>query len=192
MPRSRDLPRACPGAETHRQQLLDPPHGQPLCRHPAPPSIAMAALEARSLLTHETILLRMPHPAGVGGIVRMLGGLRSERWAPSRQNRGRHQIGIGVRLALESAARARPLAGKLVYQRVMHGHFGALDSGFGTATLGRKPIVRIPIDSSDSCRCFPVNIGDRLAGEKHPLLHPAYPPPASRIKDASRCPSRHP
>jgi hypothetical protein len=28
-----DLPGARPGAETHRQQLLDPPHGQPLCRH---------------------------------------------------------------------------------------------------------------------------------------------------------------
>jgi hypothetical protein len=34
----------------------------------------------------------------------MVGGLRLERWAPSRQNDGRHQIGIGGRLTSESAA----------------------------------------------------------------------------------------
>ena len=62
----------------------------------------MAALEARSLLTHETI--RSPdarYPAGVGGIIGMVGGLRLERWAASRQNAGRHQIGIGGRLTSE-------------------------------------------------------------------------------------------
>ena len=31
-----------PNAEAHRHQLLDPPHGQPLCRHPTPPLIAIA------------------------------------------------------------------------------------------------------------------------------------------------------
>jgi hypothetical protein len=43
------------------------------------------------------------YPAGAGGIVRMLGGLRSEPWAPSLHNGGRHQIGIGGRLTSESA-----------------------------------------------------------------------------------------
>jgi len=63
----------------------------PLCRHPAPPSIAMAALEARSSLTRETILASArPAQTGVGGTVRTVGGLRSERWAPSDQNAGRH------------------------------------------------------------------------------------------------------
>src|SRR3954453_14915545 len=33
----------------------------------------------------------------------MVGGLRLERWAPSLQNGGRHQIGSGGRLTLESA-----------------------------------------------------------------------------------------
>ena len=65
----------------------------------------MAALEARSLLTRETILSPdARYPAGVGGIIGMVGGLRSERWTPSRQNNGRHQIGIGGRLTSESAA----------------------------------------------------------------------------------------
>jgi hypothetical protein len=32
-----------------------------------------------------------------------VGGLRLERWAASRQNNGRHQIGIGGRLTSESA-----------------------------------------------------------------------------------------
>jgi len=64
----------------------------------------MAALEARSLLTRETIRsLDALYPAGVGGIIGMVGGLRLERWAPSRQNAGRHQIGIGGRLTSESA-----------------------------------------------------------------------------------------
>ncbi|MGA9866039.1 MAG: UvrD-helicase domain-containing protein [Acetobacteraceae bacterium] len=39
----------------------------------------------------------------MGGIVRMVGGLRSEPWAPSAQNAGRHQIGIGGRLTSEPA-----------------------------------------------------------------------------------------
>lgn len=75
---------------------------------------------------------------------------------------------------------ARPL------YRAWHGHFIALDSRFGTATLSRKPIVRIPIDSTDSWRRVPVNIEDGSAEGKRPLLHPACPPPSSRIKDASR------
>src|SRR3954449_9834960 len=66
----------------------------------------MAALKARSLLTGETILSPDAlHPTGVGGIIRMVGGLRLERWAPSPQNGGRHQIGSGGRLTLESAGR---------------------------------------------------------------------------------------
>jgi hypothetical protein len=65
----------------------------------------MAALEARSLLTRETISSPDAlYPAGVGGIIGMVGGLRLERWAASRQNNGRHQIGIGGRLTSESAA----------------------------------------------------------------------------------------
>ena len=47
-----------------------------------------------------------PYPAWVSGIVRTVGGLRLERWAPSRQNAGRHQIGIGGRLTLKSAGGA--------------------------------------------------------------------------------------
>src|SRR4051812_21271029 len=47
--------------------------------------------------------------SGVGGIVRTVGGLRLERWAPSPQNGGRHQIGRGGRLTLESAAVAHHL-----------------------------------------------------------------------------------
>jgi hypothetical protein len=43
------------------------------------------------------------YPPGVGGIIGTVGGLRLERWAPSRQNPGRHQIGIGGRLTSESA-----------------------------------------------------------------------------------------
>jgi hypothetical protein len=39
----------------------------------------------------------------VGGIIRMVGGLRSEPWAPSAQNAGRLQIGIGGRLTSETA-----------------------------------------------------------------------------------------
>jgi hypothetical protein len=64
----------------------------------------MAALEARSLLTCETI--HSTRSTWVGGILRMVGGLRSEPWAPSNQNAGRHQIGIGGRLALEFARNA--------------------------------------------------------------------------------------
>jgi len=30
----------------------------------------------------------------VGGIIRMVGGFRLERWAPSAQNAGRYQWGI--------------------------------------------------------------------------------------------------
>jgi len=64
----------------------------------------MAALEARSSLTCETILSSAcPAQPGVGGTVRTVGGLRSERWAPSNQNAGRHQIGMGGRLTSESA-----------------------------------------------------------------------------------------
>jgi transposase len=64
----------------------------------------MAALEARSLLTRETILSPDAlYPAGVGGIIGMVGGLRLKQWARSRQNAGRHQIGIGGRLTSESA-----------------------------------------------------------------------------------------
>ena len=66
----------------------------------------MAALEARSLLTGETIPSPDAlYPTGVGGIVRMVGGLRLERWGPSAQNGGRLQIGRGGRLTLESALR---------------------------------------------------------------------------------------
>ncbi len=43
------------------------------------------------------------YPLGVGGIIRTVGGLRSERWAPSPQNGGRLQIGMGGQDALESA-----------------------------------------------------------------------------------------
>jgi hypothetical protein len=64
----------------------------------------MAALEARSLLTRETVPSPDAlYPLGVGGIVRTVGGLRSERWAPSPQNSGRLEIGMGGRDALESA-----------------------------------------------------------------------------------------
>ena len=64
----------------------------------------MAALEARSLLTRETIPSPdARYPNRVGGIVRMVGGLRLEWWAPSRQKDGRHQIGIGGRFTSESA-----------------------------------------------------------------------------------------
>ena len=83
----------------------------------------MAALEARSLLTRETIRsLDALYPAGVGGIIGMVGGLRLERWAPSRQNAGRHQIGIGKRPTSESASWNRcsyvkdPRTGKRVAQ----------------------------------------------------------------------------
>ena len=70
----------------------------------------MAALEARSLLTRETIPSPdARYPNRVGGIVRMMGGLRLEWWAPSRQNGGRHQIGIGGRLTSESAYEATGL-----------------------------------------------------------------------------------
>ena len=44
------------------------------------------------------------YPAGVGGIIGTVGGLRLERWAPSPRNGGRHQIGIGGRLTSESAS----------------------------------------------------------------------------------------
>jgi len=65
----------------------------------------MAALEARSLLTCETFPSPdARYPLGVGGIVRMVGGLRLERRAPSPQNAGRLEIGMGGRNALESAS----------------------------------------------------------------------------------------
>ena len=65
----------------------------------------MAVLEARSSQTRETILsTNALYPLGVGGIIGMVGGLRLERWAPSRRNDGPHQIGIGGRLTSESAA----------------------------------------------------------------------------------------
>jgi hypothetical protein len=63
----------------------------------------MAALDARSLLTHETTSPRMPRSTGAGDIVRMVGGWRSEWWARSDQNAGRLQIGIGGRLTSEFA-----------------------------------------------------------------------------------------
>ena len=80
----------------------------------------MAALEARSSLTCETILSSArPAQPGVGGTVRTVGGFRSERWAPSDQNAGRHQIGMGGRLTLESAVhnasrRGKALLGALI------------------------------------------------------------------------------
>jgi hypothetical protein len=43
----------------------------------------------------------------------MVGGLRLERWAPSRQNDGRHQIGIGGRLTSESATNVAVVTGVL-------------------------------------------------------------------------------
>jgi len=49
------------------------------------------------------------YPAGVGGIIGTVGGLRLERWAPSRRNGGRHQIGIGGRLTSEFAHNLRTL-----------------------------------------------------------------------------------
>jgi hypothetical protein len=68
-----DRPRACPGTEVQRQQLPYPSHRKSLRRHPASPSIAMAALEARSSLTRETI--RSPaRPAQPGGRHRQNGG----------------------------------------------------------------------------------------------------------------------
>ena len=48
-----------------------------------------------------------PYSAGVGDIVRTVGGLKSEWWAPSDQNGGRLQIGIGGRLTSEFAASER-------------------------------------------------------------------------------------
>ncbi len=127
-----DRPRARPSTKAQRQQLPYPPHGQPLCRHPAPPSIAMAALDARSLLTRETIHPSARRSAGAGGIVRMVGGLRSEPWAASDQNAGRHQIGMGGRLTLEPATRCQ------------HAHRGGVSSRIPwvAVTLGR--VVRGP------------------------------------------------
>jgi hypothetical protein len=56
------------------------------------------------LLTRETIHPPpTPQLRGMGGIVRMVGGLRLEPWAPSAQNAGRYQIGIGGRLTSETA-----------------------------------------------------------------------------------------
>jgi len=54
------------------------------------------------MLTCETIPPLAPL-SRVGGIVRMVGGLRPERWATSVQNAGRHQIGIGGRFTSETA-----------------------------------------------------------------------------------------
>ena len=72
----------------------------------------MAALDARSLLTHETILFPdAPYSAGVGDIVRTVGGLKSEWWAPSDQNDGRLQIGIGGRLTSGFASLGQLVAG---------------------------------------------------------------------------------
>ena len=98
-----DRPAARAGTKMHRQQLLDPPHGQPLCRHPTPPSIAMAALEARSLLTCETILspdalsLRRSgrHRQNGGRLeIGTVGGISSERRAASDRNRWAAYVGI--------------------------------------------------------------------------------------------------
>ena len=60
------------------------------------------------------------HSAGVGDIVTMVGGLRSEWWARSDQNTGWLQIGIGGRLTLESATE--------IDWPALHGQFGA---GYG-------------------------------------------------------------
>jgi hypothetical protein len=47
-----------------------------------------------------------------------VGGLRLERWAPSRQNDGRHQIGIGGRLTSESACRMMGISKPTLYNYV--------------------------------------------------------------------------
>ena len=79
-----DCPRACPGIEVQRQQLPYPSHRKSLRRHPASPSIAMAALETRSLLTRQTI--RSPlAPLSRDGRHRQNTGRR-------QRNHGRHQI----------------------------------------------------------------------------------------------------
>ena len=108
-----DRPRACPGTEVQRQQLPYPSHRKSLRRHPASPSIAMAALEARSLLTRETI--RSPaRPAQPGWAA------SSEWWAASDQNPGRHQIGIGGRLTSEPApAQALFIPDQYKYENVV-------------------------------------------------------------------------
>ena len=84
----------------------------------------MAALEARSLLTRETILPRMPYP--------------QPGWATSRQNDGRHQIGIGGRLASESA-------------RWVHGH---VHHSVDLVRLGGTRIVYNPAGTRFSNAAF--------------------------------------
>jgi hypothetical protein len=54
----------------------------------------MATREARSWMTRETILSPLSPLSAVRGTVRMVGGFRSEPWAASNQNAGRHQIGM--------------------------------------------------------------------------------------------------
>jgi hypothetical protein len=85
-----------------RQQQPYPPHGKPLCRHPAPPSIAMATLEAGSSMTRETIhsLRKPPNQRGRlrqnGGRleIRTLGAITSEPWAASDRKRWAACVGI--------------------------------------------------------------------------------------------------
>ncbi len=97
-----DRPRARPGPEVQRQQQPYPPHGKPLCRHPAPPSIAMATLEAGSSMTRETIhsLRKPPNQRGRlrqnGGRleIRTLGAITSEPWAASDRKRWAACVGI--------------------------------------------------------------------------------------------------
>jgi hypothetical protein len=68
----------------------------------------MAAQDARSLLTHDTPpSSRCPRSAGVSDIIRMVGDLKSEWWAPSDQSAGRLHVGIAEQLTSEFAARPR-------------------------------------------------------------------------------------
>ena len=73
-----DRPRACPGTEVQRQQLPYPPHRKPHCRHPVPPSIAMAALDGGQVIADPRDNRFPPvAPLGaVGGTIRRVGGLR--------------------------------------------------------------------------------------------------------------------
>ncbi len=67
---------------------------RPLSRHPTPPSIAMAALEARSSMTRETIRSPdAPYPNRVGSIVRTVCGFKSVwmggmHWNPQQPSTG--------------------------------------------------------------------------------------------------------
>ena len=57
----------------------------------------MAALEARSLQTRETILSpNALYPLGVGAIIGMVGAITSEQWAASDWNRWAAYVGIRI------------------------------------------------------------------------------------------------